>query len=61
MARSGTTTRRQKDTCLKDIGLHAQNMMTSLCLMANIHAFWGGCGGSMQPFDEDESLPFVME
>ena len=52
MVRSGTTNGCQKDTCLEEIILHAQNMITTLGLMAN--TIGPGGGESMQPFDKHE-------
>ena len=46
----------QKDMCLKEIGLHAQNITTILVSIVNIKA--GGGGGLMWPFNEHKNLHF---
>ena len=52
MVRSGTTNGCQNGTCLEKIGLHAQNMITTLGLIANI--IGPGGRGLCNHFDEHE-------
>ena len=42
VVRCGSKNRYQNDLCLKEIGLHAQNMVTILGSTVNIIGGWGG-------------------
>ena len=53
VVRCGSMNGYQKDTCLKEIELCAQNMLSILGLIVNIN------GGTYQSFDEHDNLHFI--
>ena len=66
MVQCGSQTGYQKDTCVIEIELHAQNMISIIGLIVNIiiinNFFINFVGrGSIWPFNKDENLHFGNE